>query len=483
MNPDIWFFLRNGKPSAPCSWAQLVEMAHTGAILPTDLLRQEGTQRWQSAVEVEGLFLAEIPTSKRTNVAQNQNDPGLEEVFEVNLTAAGDLDPKSLRASTSPSPGSSGDQLKSAATNWYWQSSKAATMLGPFSWVQLKQMARAGQVLRTDFLCEEGTTKWIPAQLVNGLFPPVAVATAQTVSPTPISPPSSPPVAKADSSGDPSQKTTGLVNSLTSAVAKLKQIAPKAGDDESKRDLDNPGQTPEELQITFSKYISKLSELHPDETARKICETVISRLKIQARNNPELAVIVRDLQRQCAEAKAKSRKRMLFVFAGLAALLCVLGVMAFIAISHEQADSQEIKKELTKARQFWDAGNKKEAVAIYKTLIIDRQRTNWIDKSERPIVFQRAIEHEFNQGNLSSAKQLISEAKTKSIVLSFSDAKISELVAATEKHGEALPIPNALLPEKLRKDEGDGVHPITPDSGQTGSPNNKNMPALLTCEQ
>ena len=233
-------------------------------------------------------------------------------------------------------------------------------------------------------------------------------------------------------------------------------------------------QTPEELQITFSKYISKLSELHPDETARKICETVISRLKIQARNNPELAVIVRDLQRQCAEAKAKSRKRMLFVFAGLAALLCVLGVMAFIAISHEQADSQEIKKELTKARQFWDAGNKKEAVAIYKTLIIDRQRTNWIDKSERPIVFQRAIEHEFNQGNLSSAKQLISEAKTKSIVLSFSDAKISELVAATEKHGEALPIPNALLPEKLRKDEGDGVHPITPDSGQTGSPNNKN---------
>lgn len=77
---------------------------------------------------------------------------------------------------------------------------------GPFTSAQLRAMAVAGQITRTDMIWKEGWTRWVAAGEVKGIFPtqrasessvPRAYVTTQVQPPpaSPVSPPSAIPVA------------------------------------------------------------------------------------------------------------------------------------------------------------------------------------------------------------------------------------------------------------------------------------------------
>jgi len=53
---------------------------------------------------------------------------------------------------------------------WYYARGKER--IGPLSSSQLRRLARAGDLSRTDMGLREGRRKWVPAADVKGLFPP-----------------------------------------------------------------------------------------------------------------------------------------------------------------------------------------------------------------------------------------------------------------------------------------------------------------------
>lgn len=55
---DQWFYARGQQQTGPVSFAQLADLARTGALTPSDLVWQEGTSSWKPAGEVAGLFAA-----------------------------------------------------------------------------------------------------------------------------------------------------------------------------------------------------------------------------------------------------------------------------------------------------------------------------------------------------------------------------------------------------------------------------------------
>jgi hypothetical protein len=57
---DQWFVARGKHKVGPHSFAELKELARTGGVLPTDMVFQEGGQKWRTAGAVEGLFWAPI---------------------------------------------------------------------------------------------------------------------------------------------------------------------------------------------------------------------------------------------------------------------------------------------------------------------------------------------------------------------------------------------------------------------------------------
>jgi len=53
-----------------------------------------------------------------------------------------------------------------------WWCEKAGQRLGPFNITQLKQLVTVGMIAQSDQLCQEGSTHWVSAETVAGLFSP-----------------------------------------------------------------------------------------------------------------------------------------------------------------------------------------------------------------------------------------------------------------------------------------------------------------------
>jgi Mg-chelatase subunit ChlD len=66
-----------------------------------------------------------------------------------------------------------------------WHYSRQGAVFGPVTSDQLRDLARDGNLLPDDLLCRQGTTKWVPARRVTGLFPEAP--------PQPALPPPGPP--------------------------------------------------------------------------------------------------------------------------------------------------------------------------------------------------------------------------------------------------------------------------------------------------
>jgi hypothetical protein len=62
----------------------------------------------------------------------------------------------------------SSNQKTETDGRWFYASGKRKT--GPFSFAQLQQFALAGQLLPSDMVFQEGSSKWIAARGVAGLF-------------------------------------------------------------------------------------------------------------------------------------------------------------------------------------------------------------------------------------------------------------------------------------------------------------------------
>jgi hypothetical protein len=60
---EQWYYTRNGQQDGPVSALELRELAESGQLQPTDLVRKEGMASWCGVGVVEGLFPAAIPVS------------------------------------------------------------------------------------------------------------------------------------------------------------------------------------------------------------------------------------------------------------------------------------------------------------------------------------------------------------------------------------------------------------------------------------
>lgn len=73
-----------------------------------------------------------------------------------------------------------------------WFIARDKKKLGPYTTVQMKQMAQAGQLLPIDMVIEDGTTMWMPASQAKEFFPAVGAA-PPLITAAPVVPASSPP--------------------------------------------------------------------------------------------------------------------------------------------------------------------------------------------------------------------------------------------------------------------------------------------------
>jgi hypothetical protein len=124
-------------------------------------------------------------------------------------------------------------------------------------------------------------------------------------------------------------------------------------------------------------------------------------------------------------------------------LVCFLSCLAFgglLSISGlkqlEQAEKmireeeQQVRQDVEEADRLWQSGQKAQAVARYKSLIDGHA---WmIPDTDRPTVYQRAIEYEAEQGNTSSAKGLIDKALAQKVALSFTNPQANAILKETQ---------------------------------------------------
>jgi ferredoxin len=57
-----WYYARNNESVGPLFAAQLKELAATGVLSPTDLVRQSGSPKWVVARKLKGLFALSAPS-------------------------------------------------------------------------------------------------------------------------------------------------------------------------------------------------------------------------------------------------------------------------------------------------------------------------------------------------------------------------------------------------------------------------------------
>lgn len=72
------------------------------------------------------------------------------------------------------------------ADQWYY--ARGREKVGPFTAAQLKQLARSGQLARSDMVWKEGTAKWMQAAQVRGLFDSTPSHGGQRPVPPPLPP-------------------------------------------------------------------------------------------------------------------------------------------------------------------------------------------------------------------------------------------------------------------------------------------------------
>lgn len=141
-----WYYTIDGKTKhGPFPLNQLKKLAEAGQLQPSHMVKQEGTNKWVVAGQVEAL---------RTSLA-----PSTREQVPVAGPAS----------QTSPPPLPTNPDDK-----WYYAAN--GQQAGPVSVLQLKELSRAGQLTPTDMVWKEGMAAWAAASSQPNLFPKPASA-------------------------------------------------------------------------------------------------------------------------------------------------------------------------------------------------------------------------------------------------------------------------------------------------------------------
>ena len=138
-----WFYASNKKKHGPVQLAQLRQLAAGGQLQPTDMILQEGTQKWVAARALPGLFPAPSPASApavRPAPALSRSDA------HVNHT--------STAVKPAP-PNAASTQSLPAPTGWHYAKNKKK--LGPVQRKELQRLASIGELLPSDMVLPEGS--------------------------------------------------------------------------------------------------------------------------------------------------------------------------------------------------------------------------------------------------------------------------------------------------------------------------------------
>lgn len=126
----------------------------------------------------------------------------------------------------------------------------------------------------------------------------------------------------------------------------------------------------------------------------------------------------------------------------LFAVCCGGGVFIQLLGIHESDDPVVRRKEdpvareqLTEADRMWDAGQKAEAVAKYKTLL-DNLLAGVPGNSEKPTVYHRIIDFELEQDNHVAAREMAEQALRRGVSLSPKTDPARQLVAQVREDWE-----------------------------------------------
>ena len=89
------------------------------------------------------------------------------------------------------------------------------------------------------------------------------------------------------------------------------------------------------------------------------------------------------------------------------------------------------KDTISEANKLWESGNNAVAVEKYKEVI--EANITAIDSGERPLIFQRVIEFDVENGNYSTAKYFIEQAMEFDVPLAFRSAEANNLLTQVQE--------------------------------------------------
>lgn len=212
---QMWFYQFLDQTLGPVDFQSLQQLAQEGTIGPDDLVRTESGDGWQSARSVDGLIPRQADTDdigamlvggdapvapsrrKRSSDCYYRGPAGVVGPIDFHelaaLAEAGELQPATnVRVGADAEWLEAGaivglfpdgaDQLgdfeivaeqrtaAAGASGREWYCRVLRQQMGPFSFDQLFEMARDGQLAKTDEV-RKGDGEWAPADSIVGLFP------------------------------------------------------------------------------------------------------------------------------------------------------------------------------------------------------------------------------------------------------------------------------------------------------------------------
>jgi tetratricopeptide (TPR) repeat protein len=147
-----WHYVENKKKVGPVGFARLQELAAAGSLRPGDMVLEQGTAKWKSAGEVPGLFPA----------------------------------PQAPIAEPAPSPPPPAEPASANEPPEWSYLDDNNQLVGPVGLARLRELVAAGQMRRSYMLQPKGSTRWVPAMTIEGLFSAEAPTALPPAAPAPV---------------------------------------------------------------------------------------------------------------------------------------------------------------------------------------------------------------------------------------------------------------------------------------------------------
>jgi hypothetical protein len=369
---------------------------------------------------------------------------------------------------------------------WYY--GQHDQQLGPVSIDELKALAAAGQLARTDIVWTEGFDDWIPAAEVEGLFPLPASPPQQATTPKPTPPPihepqgSQSPDAPTESKFKASlsalkanMKSAGQLVANQAKRTKIAQVTLPSAYRELGRRVYESGPYRDEFPEQYGLLDDFEAKLEPTEEGKGLAASAKSAVNmkvLKSKQSRALATLGRiayekhgqaagpedliqtiskccsaleTLDAEIVELSQPGQGQVLtpkrIAIGGLVVVAVLLFFLFKLPFSgtHQSEQSasdfqrqQDVKQKLSDADKTWVTGKKADAVDVYESLLSGRDGVMVLNRymsGELPRIFRRVIDYRIEQGGLEAARDNIKRALQWGVTLSLSSPEANEFVA------------------------------------------------------